>query len=66
MGPGTALNISEAESYKYVEVLLMLMSLMALKARDPTGEESEQILQALLFQLEPQSSPWAGRELTPR
>lgn len=49
-----ALNISEAESHKYVEVLLMLMCLMGLKAQDPTGNKSEQILQALLFQLEPQ------------
>lgn len=44
-----ALNISEVESHKYVEVLLMLMSLMGLKAGDPTGKKSEQILQALLF-----------------
>lgn len=62
-----ALNISEVESHKYVEVLLMLMSLMGLKARDPTGKKSEQILQALLFQLETQGSlwQWAGSEPLP-
>lgn len=45
----------------------MLMSLMGLKAGDPTGKKSEQILQALLFQLETQGSlwQWAGSEPVP-
>lgn len=39
-----AVNISDVKSHKYVEVLLILMRLMCLKAGYPTGNKSKQAL----------------------